>query len=328
MSNRKALVLNSGLIEQIQSGDALEIIEQITTGVANGSIIILPNGTGGLQLDTDGNARGDYAVDFQRSRLNATEVASGSSAAILGGTENTAAGVSALICGGEQNIVTATSSRGAICAGYKNEISANRGFIGGGDENTVSALYGCILGGQLGVASGNYTAIGGGSSNTCSDNFCFVPGGYHAISRHYGGMAHSAGYFQEGGDAQRQVHLLRNTTSAMVQTELFTNGSTKTLDLEEGDVWFYTIKILGTKLNSTANSYAEVIEGIITRTAGAGTAHVAGPTQISTYGAALGTVTVDDPDHDLRIQVTPNTADDVWWLAAVDVVKINGDYTA
>jgi len=328
MSNRKALVLNSGLIEQIQSGDALEIIEQITTDVANGSIIILPNGTGGIQLDTDGNARGDYAVDFQRSRTAATQVASGSSATILGGTENTAAGVSALICGGEENTVTAASSRSAICAGYQNTIDANRGFIGGGDQNEVNSLYGCVLGGQANSINGNYGYIGGGCANYTSDNYAFVPGGYYTKARHYGEMAHSAGRFQELGDAQRQVHLLRNTTSAMVQTELFTNGSTKTLDLEEGDVWFYTIKILGTKLNATASSYAEVIEGVITRTAGAGTAHVAGPTQISTYGAALGTVTVDDPDHDLRIQVTPNTADDVWWLAAVDVVKINGDYTA
>ena len=55
----------------------------------NGALILNPNGTGALQADAGGNARGAYAVDLQRVRSAATEVASGNYSTVSG-SNNTA----------------------------------------------------------------------------------------------------------------------------------------------------------------------------------------------------------------------------------------------
>jgi hypothetical protein len=273
-------------------------------------------------------------------------------AVVSGGLANTASGNYSTVGGGESN--TASATHATVGGGYNNEATDNYATIGGGrgndatgDYNTVGggcgnlaqgSYYNAIGGGHVNSLTGgwstiaggynnstgyNYVAIGGGRSNTASEHFAVIPGGDAAWARHWAELAHSCGSFGNVGDAQRMVNQLRATTTGTAQTKLYSDGSTETLHLLYGHTWYYTIKILAVKKNSTQSAYAEKIEGIITRATG-GTQHVAGPTVVRTLGTSLGTVTVDDPNHELRIQVTPNTTDEVWWLAVVDMVHING----
>jgi hypothetical protein len=67
----------------------------------NGNIIIQTNGTGAIQRDSNGDARGNYAVDLQNVRSETTQVASGQYSVIVGGSHNHASGDYSAVVGGK-----------------------------------------------------------------------------------------------------------------------------------------------------------------------------------------------------------------------------------
>lgn len=102
------------------------------TTETNADAIISPKGSGALIVQipdgaaSGGNARGLYALDFQRSRTNATQVASGTRSLILSGTANKAtqegtcvvAGtghdcedIASIIVSGKYNVITVPEDR-------------------------------------------------------------------------------------------------------------------------------------------------------------------------------------------------------------------------
>ena len=122
----------------------------------NVNVGLVPKGSGAIVADipdataTGGNARGLFAVDLQINRLAATEVASGTESAILGGQQNTASGNTAAIIGGFQS-----TASGAYCfvQGYQNTASTDYTFATG--ANALAADYG-----QEAHASGSLAAAG------------------------------------------------------------------------------------------------------------------------------------------------------------------------
>lgn len=138
----------------------------VTNGSTNTFACLNPNGTGSFQAQiadstaTGGNARGTYAVDLQMSRSAATQVASGSSAFLLGGSGNT------------------LSSNGTIGGGLSNTISQSGSFIGGGESNTLSSVTnGTILGGYGNSVTQQGGVILGGRNNVLSADLQMVFGG-------------------------------------------------------------------------------------------------------------------------------------------------------
>lgn len=123
---------------------------------SNVNVGLIPKGSGAIVADipdataTGGNARGLFAVDLQINRLAATEVASGTESAILGGQQNTASGNTAAIIGGFQS-----TASGAYCfvQGYQNTASTDYTFATG--ANALAADYG-----QEAHASGSISATG------------------------------------------------------------------------------------------------------------------------------------------------------------------------
>jgi hypothetical protein len=81
---------------------------------ANMGLALAMTGTGGLTLNvpdsttTGGNARGPYALDLQSNRVSASQVASGTGSAILGGQNNTASGQNCTVVGGGNHVCDAT----------------------------------------------------------------------------------------------------------------------------------------------------------------------------------------------------------------------------
>lgn len=118
-----AVTFFKGIVAQVNA--VVKAEDGVTTNI---NLVLQPKGTGAIvggappdSATTGGNARGTNAVDLQQVRTNAARVASGSSATISGGGENTASGVSS--------------------------------SIGGGDSNTASGSYSSILGGRDGAAN-------------------------------------------------------------------------------------------------------------------------------------------------------------------------------
>jgi hypothetical protein len=123
---------------------------------SNGALFVQPAGTGALQAQATtsttagGNARGANAVDWQTSRNNATQVASGSFCVIGGGSNN--------------------------------QVNAFAGIVAGGSSNRVTGNYNAVLGGTTNIADSGFrnswSVIVGGNTNTASGHYNFIGGGF------------------------------------------------------------------------------------------------------------------------------------------------------
>lgn len=160
--------------------------------------VLQPKGAGAFlaQLPTastaGGNKRGANAVDLQRIRNAAGQVASGADSVIAGGNNNTANNGYASILGGFGNTAsgsesttvggttnTSSGTRSTIVGGLSNSCQRQDAFIGGGQSNTISTAgtHQVIGGGISNTASSNYTAILGGNTNAASNTYAVVTGG-------------------------------------------------------------------------------------------------------------------------------------------------------
>jgi hypothetical protein len=97
--------------------------------------LLLLTDVGSLQsTPTGGNARGAAATDLQVTRSAATQVASGASATIGGGTNNTASGNYSCVPGGYNNIAPFT---GGFACGYKSSAMNLYAFASGFEANAT-----------------------------------------------------------------------------------------------------------------------------------------------------------------------------------------------
>jgi FtsZ-binding cell division protein ZapB len=128
-----------------------------------------------IQRDDDGDPRGLYAVDLQRLRSAATQVASGDYSVIGGGYQNTASGDYATVGGGGGN--TASGYEATVGGGQVNAASGDYATTGGGQGNAASGDYATTGGGRQNTASGHYATVGGGHYNTASGVHATVGGG-------------------------------------------------------------------------------------------------------------------------------------------------------
>ena len=184
----------TGAYSTSSAGEQLAATDATATNV---SIAITPEGNGALQTQiadgttTGGNARGQYAVDWQMVRGTAADVASGNYATVGGGGNNTASGVSATIGGG--NLNTASGSQATVSGGGGNTASGSNSFVGGSQGNTASGSISTVVAGWYNTASGDGSFSGGGGNNTASQTNAVVTGGSHNVA---GGINSAIG----GGD--------------------------------------------------------------------------------------------------------------------------------
>jgi len=129
-----------------------------------------------IQRDDGGNARGSDAVDLQRVRSAATQVASGQYSVIGGGRNNTASGFIATVGGGDRNTASGWSS--TVGGGQFSTASGQYATVGGGEFNTASSIGATVGGGANNIASGSWATVGGGHTNSARGNYSVVPGGY------------------------------------------------------------------------------------------------------------------------------------------------------
>jgi len=128
-----------------------------------------------IQRDAGGNARGQDAVDLQRVRSAATQVASGQYSVIGGGQNNTASNQSATVGGGNSN--TASGLAATIGGGSSNTASGNFATVGGGQQDTASGVLATVGGGWLNRATDSAATVSGGRNNIASAGYATVGGG-------------------------------------------------------------------------------------------------------------------------------------------------------
>lgn len=156
---------------------------------ANASVAFIANGTGATLAHlpdggvTGGNARGQYATDWQKARTGASQVASGNYSTVGGGSENTASQNWATVGGGASNVATGYNS--TIGGGSGSTASGGESTIGGGNNNTASGDGSVVGGGYNNTASGMSSVVRGGISNTASGTYSDVGGLLNTASGNY-----------------------------------------------------------------------------------------------------------------------------------------------
>jgi len=273
------------------------------SGQTNSALVLSPKGTGAFIVGpkpdgtaTGGNARGNYAVDFQQIRDTNAKVASGSNSALLGGLWNQASGSDAVVCGGGGGIASGT-----------------RSFIGGGNFGVASGVASAILGGGNSVGAVGNTASGVSSA---------IIGSRWAIADRLCMQAHASGRFSATGDAQRARFVMRRVTTNDTATELFIDGASVRLTIPSGKYLTGTINIAGIKSDGSAEaSYIRQfsIKNVAGTTSLVGTVNIIG---IDTASLTSISITADDTNDALKVEVTGIAAETWRWVAAVDVVEV------
>ena len=325
-----------------------------TLSSTTGNIIINPYGSGSLQRDNEGDARGIYAVDWQTARSNVTMVAAGSHSVICGGNNNYALGPRSVVVGGGTNSAIGTGSfvgggnnnsgiglRSAIVGGVNNLGSGTYSFVGGGNFNLAVGNYSTIGGGDNNVANNHWSTVGGGSFNSASGSRSTVGGGANNIaaaivSTILGGdgaktttkyeVAHAAGAFVNAGDAQHTILMAKVLTTGNQLTNLFTEsfGDRLTIPADK-TTWTFGAKI--SAYNNTDNLGAGWdIRGCIQRyndvTTLIGTNVVNTWIPIGMEGASAG-ANAAVGNSALTIQVSGIPNKDIRWVAVVDISQVS-----
>lgn len=163
------------------------IIEASSDSYTNIGLSLSPLGNGAINAgpapdgqETGGNSRGINAIDFQITRSDSGQVASGDYSAILSGQENQNDGYASIIGSGLQNTIVETNlGYSAIFSGNNNVITVDYSVIVNGLNNSItgSGTNNAILGGTNSNISGGFSVIGGGSSHEVSGNYDFTGGG-------------------------------------------------------------------------------------------------------------------------------------------------------
>jgi FtsZ-binding cell division protein ZapB len=144
-----------------------------------------------IQRDAGGNARGQDAVDLQRERSAATQVASGSHSVIGGGFHNTASGDFATVGGGLTNTASGyelpplAGARSTPPAAIMPPLAGARATppaaimppLAGAGRTPPAAIMPPLAGAILNTASGVHATVGGGERNTASGRYATVGGG-------------------------------------------------------------------------------------------------------------------------------------------------------
>lgn len=321
---------------------------------------ILTKGTGALlaavpdATSAGGDKRGTYAVDWQRQRGAATEVASGVAAVIGGGMANTASGDYSVVAGGGGDVGnliygnTASGDYSFVGGGYSNTADLGQSFIGGGNSNTASGTnsaigggasnstqssYAVVAGGLANIASGLGSVIGGGNNNTASGQYSAVVGGYYATTRGlYGAETFAAGTFGNAGDAQRGLYVARGSTTTATPLVLTFDagaaGTTNQVVLPNDATYTFRVSLVARRTDANNESAAYTFEGCIDRNTNAASTALVG-TPVKTILAEDTTawdvaVSADTTNGALAITVTGQAAKTIRWVAKIETVEVVG----
>lgn len=275
------------------------------TSYQNFDIALSAKGSGSILAQvpdntlSGGNKRGQYSVDWQKSRNSASQVVSGNYSFLGGGSSNTVNGNYSVIGGGAENI-----------------IYGNYSGITGGKGNSALSAYSIIVGGQNNIA-GEYSFVGGGLNNNAASSASFIPGGNGAVTYHVGQFSHANGFFSSAGDAQHSCFILRGTTSNSTRSVLLKPSNNTEFFMPNNRVWNMNIRITTVNNLGTTNSYNR---NFVTRNLSNVLSSVSGAGVTNDSGTSLN-LTVSS-NNVVCISALSNDTNTWYWTAIIDAVDV------
>jgi hypothetical protein len=165
-------------------------------------------------------------------------------ATIGGGYLNVATASGAAIAGGHH--LTATGQYAALGGGYHNQADGWSSVVAGGHTNQAFDRSATLSGGEANWALGTWSTVGGGGYNTSQTAFSTVPGGLGAMTQAFGQWAYASGVFDQLGDAQASLNVLRGSTDGDIfYTELFLDGAGERIHLTGQTAMTFDILLVG-----------------------------------------------------------------------------------
>lgn len=302
--------------------------------IVAGGAITAQTPTGGT---VGGNTRGAGSVDFQTQRAAATQVASGSSAFIGGGNNNTASGAQAVVAGGSTNI--ASGNNAVVAGGTLHTASGNGSGVGGGTNNSSGGVNTWTAGENNVVTGQAATALGSGL-NTNGGAYSFLAGYNHIGGGSYtillgqgcDGRSINGIYAQSGsniggstskrGRSQFERHVLVASTSGSAAVRLTVDGAAAAAGtvptLLPSSLYQFEVEL--TMVDTTTGRYctytlaasATITQGANAAATAMGTSNpsfVAGSTSaVALVAGAAPTVTADTSIGALNLSMTPPAA--------------------
>ena len=285
---------------------------EATGGTTDVSVSIKPKGAGAFCItppdgtSTGGDVRGSNAIDLQRIRSNANQVASGANS-FVSGKRNRASGSNSAAWG-DSNVCSGTDT---TSFGVANTVTAQYA-VGYGSGNTV--------GGNASSSFGNYGTIAGTADGASTF-------GYYARVDSVAELAWAGGMFAAVGDCQTVRHHARVLTTTVTLTELglyWSVGKTPTnkILIPSGKVLSALVRITGIK--SDGSEVIKLLRDVTIKNVGGTTSLETSPVTLGTdinVSAATLTLEADNTNDCLRIAITPPSG--TWrWAAVVDGLEM------
>ena len=264
-----------------------------------------------------GNKRGGFAVDFQRVRASAGQVATGAYSILMGTNNCTVSGTRAGIYNSDGSTCAGTSS--AVVASDGSTCAGNNSFVAGGFSSTSAGTQNATVGGQSHVNSGQY---------------CGIIGGEYASTRGLRSvLAFAAGQVSNPGDQQRLEFIQRTSTSNATPKSMATDGGTASattgMVLQNNSSVKFFAEIVARDA-STGDTAGWNISGTVKRRATASTVALVGTPTVTAQGADAGAATwavaaiVNTTLGSLELQVTGAAATVIRWTSHVNFVENSG----
>jgi hypothetical protein len=302
------------------------VIVPIVAAASSGNVnlILAPIGTGAIQAQiadntaTGGNARGQYAVDLQRIRIAATQVASGNYS-FVAGQNNTASGNHSFVAG--QN--NTASGNHSFAAGQNNTASGNHSFAAGQD---------CIASGTWSTAIGVVnTASGAGVFVAGADNSASATSsvalGRRALARIAHQVAMGARIFEPGqGKSQYNIFIVGASTTEATPTVLSSGGGNQ-IFLQNNSAMRFNILVIA-NVTGGENTSGWELKGVIKRGANAASTALVGTVTTTLVGQDAGAsgwaiaATANTTNGGLTITATGQAETTIRWVATVECAEV------
>lgn len=283
--------------ESTATPNATVPVESLTannSGFADIDIALVAKGQGATLAQvpdngiTNGNKRGIFATDWQKSRLAATQVASGAYSTVGGGAQNSATGSYAIVSGGASS--AASGSYATVVGGLIH--NANSGFS-------------TILGGRRGITRQitGYVAMPA----------CNIP------------IADASGVSQAGFLIVGVQ--TTDATTTVLRSDVSATGSTNQLTLANNSAYVVKGSVIAT-VTGGGNTKAWTFEGAIKRGANAAATSIVGAFAVNTIAADAGAstwtiaVSADTTNGTLQVQVTGQAATTIRWVCKLESTEV------
>lgn len=119
------------------------------------------------------------------------------------------------------------------------------------------------------MASGNHSGVLAGESNTASSNYSTVVG-FQSITENTGENSFANGAFSTAGDNRAYEVIWRGTTNNDATTELFIDGASERLTLNNHEMIFAKIIVAGVRTDATGTAVGYTADICVYRGANAG----------------------------------------------------------